>query len=268
MVFYNFAESFSNYLSYLIIFILKNVLHQNYFEFSIIIIVSLLNMLNYIMFFIYNMNLEKVYKKKLNEKKKNEKENEANENIGCCKKVFIITGKIILNFFLFVLVTISSLEPSILYKEENYGKLFFFIWLDFIIRISSENDMDSIPPAALSSFIVLLISFLYYYHFEKNYLVLTIFSLFYGNTCLTINHITNKTETRSGTFPQGNYEEISSIKVPFGADMTNITIILNNLYGKIFNNEKQNRILSQLRDTLLPRLMSGELEIQDIEESL
>ena len=79
---------------------------------------------------------------------------------------------------------------------------------------------------------------------------------------------TNKTETRSGTFPQGNYEEISSIKVPFGADMTNITIILNNLYGKIFNNEKQNRILSQLRDTLLPRLMSGELEIQDIEESL
>ena len=34
------------------------------------------------------------------------------------------------------------------------------------------------------------------------------------------------------------------------------------------NLDKQSLILSQLRDTLLPRLMSGELEIQDIEESL
>jgi type I restriction enzyme S subunit len=37
------------------------------------------------------------------------------------------------------------------------------------------------------------------------------------------------------------------------------------LRGKIANNELQSRTLAQLRDTLLPKLLSGELEIQDTE---
>ena len=40
------------------------------------------------------------------------------------------------------------------------------------------------------------------------------------------------------------------------------------LFDKIMSNKKQNRILSQIRDTLLPRLMSGELEVKDIEDCL
>ena len=40
------------------------------------------------------------------------------------------------------------------------------------------------------------------------------------------------------------------------------------IVAKIKNNDKQIDNLSSLRDTLLPRLMSGELEIQDIEQSL
>jgi len=191
MIFYHLAEGVSNFLSYLIILMLKKVFHPNNFEFSIIIIVLSLNLLNYIMFFIYNENLKKVYKKNINKKKKNVKENEANENIGCCKKVFKIIGKIILNFFLFVLVTISSLEPSFLYEEEDYYKLFFFILLDFISRITNINIEDSIPEESFIIFIFLSIFFLYYY-FEKHYLVLIIFSLFYGNTCMIINNIRNK----------------------------------------------------------------------------
>ena len=73
---------------------------------------------------------------------------------------------------------------------------------------------------------------------------------------------TNKTETRSGTFPQGNYEELSSIKVRYGADMNHISNKLNSIYTLIFNNEDESRRLSELRDTLLPRLMSGEIEVK------
>ena len=72
---------------------------------------------------------------------------------------------------------------------------------------------------------------------------------------------TNKTETRSGTFPQGNYEDLSSIKVLFGADMTQITKELESIYSMIFKNEEESRRLAELRDTLLPRLMSGELKV-------
>jgi type I restriction enzyme S subunit len=74
---------------------------------------------------------------------------------------------------------------------------------------------------------------------------------------------TLKTETRSGTFPQGNYEELSSIKVPFGAETAQISSVLESLYFKIFSNEKESRLLAELRDTLLPKLMSGELRVQN-----
>ena len=75
---------------------------------------------------------------------------------------------------------------------------------------------------------------------------------------------TNKTETRSGTFPQGNYEELSSIIVPFGARMEKITSELNCIYSKIYYNLDENSYLTSLRDTLLPHLMSGELKVNDV----
>lgn len=72
---------------------------------------------------------------------------------------------------------------------------------------------------------------------------------------------TLKTETRSGTFPQGNYEDLSQIRVPYNSDVEGISNQLETLYAKMFMLEKENSRLSLLRDTLLPRLMSGELEV-------
>lgn len=72
---------------------------------------------------------------------------------------------------------------------------------------------------------------------------------------------TNKTETRSGTFPQGNFEEMSTIEVPYEAEMKSITILLDNIYALMYNNVIGNQRLSTLRDTLLPKLMSGEIEV-------
>lgn len=74
---------------------------------------------------------------------------------------------------------------------------------------------------------------------------------------------TLKTETRSGTFPQGNYEDLSQIRVPYNSDVEGISNQLETLYAKMFILEKENSRLSLLRDTLLPRLMSGELEIPE-----
>ena len=74
---------------------------------------------------------------------------------------------------------------------------------------------------------------------------------------------TLKTETRSGTFPQGNYEDLSQIRVPYNSDVEGISNQLETLYAKMFMLEKENSRLSLLRDTLLPRLMSGELEIPE-----
>ena len=74
---------------------------------------------------------------------------------------------------------------------------------------------------------------------------------------------TLKTETRSGTFPQGNYEDLSQICVPYNSDFEGISNQLETLYAKMFMLEKENSRLSLLRDTLLPRLMSGELEVPE-----
>ena len=74
---------------------------------------------------------------------------------------------------------------------------------------------------------------------------------------------TLKTETRSGTFPQGNYEDLSQIRVPYDCDVKGISNQLETLYAKMFMLKKENSRLSLLRDTLLPRLMSGEIEVPE-----
>ena len=78
------------------------------------------------------------------------------------------------------------------------------------------------------------------------------------------NEFTLKTETRSGTFPQGNYEDLASIQVPFGAEMNNIIPELESLYSLKYSIEKESRLLSSLRDTLLPKLMSGKLKMNKL----
>ena len=75
---------------------------------------------------------------------------------------------------------------------------------------------------------------------------------------------TSKTESRSGTFPQGNFKDLSSSIVPYSGDNEEISIILESLYKLIWKNIDENKSLSSLRDSLLPILMSGELKINDL----
>jgi type I restriction enzyme S subunit len=48
----------------------------------------------------------------------------------------------------------------------------------------------------------------------------------------------------------------------------NFTDLASNLMRRIFVSEKEIEVLSELRDTLLPKLISGELHIPDAEKFL
>ena len=55
------------------------------------------------------------------------------------------------------------------------------------------------------------------------------------------------------------------IPVPNKLLADNFESIVKPLYSKIFSKKKENKILTSLKDTLLPRLLSGELQILDAE---
>ena len=92
-------------------------------------------------------------------------------------------------------------------------------------------------------------SLLYYYLTSKN----------------AVEDFTTKTELRSGTFPQGNYEDLSSYVVKYSSNQESITKILDLILETINNNNNENEKLSELRDTLLPKLMNGEIDLDNIE---
>ena len=72
-----------------------------------------------------------------------------------------------------------------------------------------------------------------------------------------LEEFTSKTESRSGTFPQGNYDDLSSSEVPYCADNSRIGMVLDALYSAVWANMEENKRLASLRNSLLPLLMSG-----------
>ena len=76
-----------------------------------------------------------------------------------------------------------------------------------------------------------------------------------------------KTESRSGTFPQGNYADMASIKIPYAPVKTQnmVSSTLTKIRQTIANNQLENQQLSELRDSLLPKLMSGEIDVSEVE---
>ncbi len=88
---------------------------------------------------------------------------------------------------------------------------------------------------------------------------------FYLTSDYAINDFTSKTESRSGTFPQGNYQDLSSLKIKYSYNQQEITKKLDVILEKIYKNNLENKTLMKLRDTLLPKLMNGEIDLENIE---
>ena len=57
----------------------------------------------------------------------------------------------------------------------------------------------------------------------------------------------------------------AKVVVPDKINLANIDLMMKPLHDQIISNMKESRRLASLRDTLLPRLMSGELKVNDIE---
>ncbi len=70
-------------------------------------------------------------------------------------------------------------------------------------------------------------------------------------------------ESRSGTFPQITYDELAKVSMPIPdlETLTAYTEFLKSIFSKARENERQIEYLTQTRDTLLPKLMSGQLEV-------
>lgn len=80
-----------------------------------------------------------------------------------------------------------------------------------------------------------------------------------------LNEFTAKTESRSGTFPQGNYKDLTSSSVPYNKENADISNCLDSFYTIVWNNYEENAKLTTLRDSLIQRLLSGELKINDLD---
>lgn len=89
------------------------------------------------------------------------------------------------------------------------------------------------------------------------------FIYFYLTNSGTLEWLQLVAESRSGTFPQVTFDQISELVVNFQSDeiMRFSTEWCNSALDKMVSNFKQIRILENLRDTLLPKLMSGEIRV-------
>jgi type I restriction enzyme S subunit len=95
----------------------------------------------------------------------------------------------------------------------------------------------------------------------------SLFQYFYLTQQESINYLQQLAESRSGTFPQITFSEVSTLKLAlpnFNIVNTFVEIALKPYYDNQFKIKEENELLAELRDTLLPKLISGDLEINEI----
>ena len=89
--------------------------------------------------------------------------------------------------------------------------------------------------------------------------------------CLTENEFITKmqqlAEQSTSTFPSIKPSDLGGCKIPCarGNEADNLTKILKALFTLIATNQSECTFLAELRDSLLPKLMSGEIDVSDID---
>lgn len=81
----------------------------------------------------------------------------------------------------------------------------------------------------------------------------------------TLNYLQMLAESRSGTFPQITFDHLKTVEifVPKDKDiLESTTNIFKDIVTKTFRNHASIKTLKNLRDTLLPKLMSGEVRVK------
>jgi type I restriction enzyme S subunit len=82
----------------------------------------------------------------------------------------------------------------------------------------------------------------------------------------TLNELQHEAETRSGTFPQIRFDNIQQLEMIVASEQieNEYSERLNTIYSMIDSNNAENQRLAALRDTLLPKLMNGEIDVSEV----
>lgn len=82
-----------------------------------------------------------------------------------------------------------------------------------------------------------------------------------------INELQIEAESRSGTFPQIRFENIQRLPIIIASPDIELqfTQILKDYYNMIDSNICENQHLATLRDSILPKLMSGEIDVSELD---
>lgn len=82
----------------------------------------------------------------------------------------------------------------------------------------------------------------------------------------TLEELQMQAESRSGTFPQIRFENISKLPILIADSNTETAFVtlLHAAYNQIEHNNSENKKLSKLRNSLLPQLMSGKIDVSRI----
>lgn len=145
----------------------------------------------------------------------------------------------------------STKEGDILYSEiRPINKRFAFVYFNADEYVVSTKLMVLRPKLRELSY--------YLYFFLSSHEV--------------ISYLQVMAESRSGTFPQITYDTVSNIKILTSPDESVFKsfskFLGENLYIPQQSLIKQNEILTNIRETLLPKLLSGEITLPEIEKAL
>ena len=82
----------------------------------------------------------------------------------------------------------------------------------------------------------------------------------------TLEELQMQAESRSGTFPQIRFENISKLPILIADSNTETAFVtlLHAAYNQIEHNNSENKKLSELRNSLLPQLISGKIDVSRI----
>ena len=74
-------------------------------------------------------------------------------------------------------------------------------------------------------------------------------------------------EQSTSTFPSVKPSDIGTCLIPCAdeTEMTDITDKINDMYAMVSANQQENKCLANLRDTLLPKLMNGEIDVSQVQ---
>lgn len=83
----------------------------------------------------------------------------------------------------------------------------------------------------------------------------------------TLKELQVEAESRSGTFPQIRFDNIQQLEMIVASEQVEkeYSERLNTIYSMIDTNNSENKCLSALRDTLLPKLMNGEIDVSAVQ---